>query len=44
MSLPFSSIEPNLLTDDLIDFVASSRAFMPHFHFRCRAALMPCWR
>jgi threonylcarbamoyladenosine tRNA methylthiotransferase MtaB len=27
-----SSIEPNLLTDDLIDFVASSRAFMPHFH------------
>ncbi len=27
-----SSIEPNLLTDELIDFVASSRAFMPHFH------------
>ncbi len=27
-----SSIEPNLLTDDVIDFVASSRAFMPHFH------------
>ena len=27
-----SSIEPNLLTDDLIDFVGSSRAFMPHFH------------
>ena len=27
-----SSIEPNLLTDDLIDFVASSRAFMSHFH------------
>ena len=27
-----SSIEPNLLTDALIDFVASSRAFMPHFH------------
>lgn len=27
-----SSIEPNLLTDDLIDFVAASRAFMPHFH------------
>lgn len=27
-----SSIEPNLLTDDLIDFVAQSRAFMPHFH------------
>lgn len=27
-----SSIEPNLLTDDVIDFVASSRSFMPHFH------------
>ncbi|MDE6417632.1 MAG: tRNA (N(6)-L-threonylcarbamoyladenosine(37)-C(2))-methylthiotransferase MtaB [Duncaniella sp.] len=27
-----SSIEPNLLTDELIDFVAGSRAFMPHFH------------
>ena len=27
-----SSCEPNLLTDEIIDFVASSRAFMPHFH------------
>lgn len=27
-----SSIEPNLLTDDIIRYVASSRAFMPHFH------------
>ena len=27
-----SSIEPNLLTDEMIDFCASSRAFMPHFH------------
>ena len=27
-----SSIEPNLLTDDIIDWVAQSRAFMPHFH------------
>lgn len=27
-----SSIEPNLLTDEIIEFVASSRAFMPHFH------------
>lgn len=27
-----SSIEPNLLTDELIDFVGASRAFMPHFH------------
>ncbi len=27
-----SSIEPNLLTDELIDFTASSHKFMPHFH------------
>ncbi len=27
-----SSIEPNLLTSEVIDFVAQSRAFMPHFH------------
>lgn len=27
-----SSIEPNLLTDDIIEYVAQSRAFMPHFH------------
>jgi len=27
-----SSIEPNLLSDDIIDFVAASRRFVPHFH------------
>lgn len=27
-----SSIEPNLLTDEIIRFVAGSRKFMPHFH------------
>ncbi|MDE6206385.1 MAG: tRNA (N(6)-L-threonylcarbamoyladenosine(37)-C(2))-methylthiotransferase MtaB [Muribaculaceae bacterium] len=27
-----SSIEPNLLTDELIDFCAQSEHFMPHFH------------
>ena len=27
-----SSCEPNLLTDEIIDFVGESRAFMPHFH------------
>lgn len=27
-----SSLEPDLLTDEIIDFVASSRRFMPHFH------------
>lgn len=27
-----SSIEPNLLTDEIIDFVAQSKKFVPHFH------------
>lgn len=27
-----SSIEPNLLTDEIIEYVAHSRTFMPHFH------------
>ena len=27
-----SSLEPDLLTDELIDYCARSRAFMPHFH------------
>lgn len=27
-----SSIEPNLLTDEIIEFVAHSKRFMPHFH------------
>ena len=27
-----SSIEPNLLSDEIIDFVAKSRKFLPHFH------------
>jgi threonylcarbamoyladenosine tRNA methylthiotransferase MtaB len=27
-----SSIEPNLLTDEIIAFVATSRRFVPHFH------------
>lgn len=27
-----SSIEPNLLTDEIIEFVAQSRRFAPHFH------------
>lgn len=27
-----SSIEPNLLTEDIIRFVAGSKKFMPHFH------------
>lgn len=27
-----SSIEPNLITDEIIEWCAQSRAFMPHFH------------
>ena len=27
-----SSIEPNLLTDDIIDFLSGSNSFVPHFH------------
>jgi threonylcarbamoyladenosine tRNA methylthiotransferase MtaB len=32
-----SSIEPNLLTDEMIDFIAQSRAFLPHFHIPLQA-------
>jgi threonylcarbamoyladenosine tRNA methylthiotransferase MtaB len=27
-----SSIEPNLISEEIVDFVAASRAFLPHFH------------
>lgn len=30
--LRISSIEPNLLKDETIDFIATSRTFVPHFH------------
>lgn len=32
-----SSIEPNLLTDEIITFVAGSRRFAPHFHMPLQA-------
>lgn len=32
-----SSIEPNLLTDEVIEYVSRSRAFMPHFHIPLQA-------
>lgn len=32
-----SSIEPNLLTDEIIDWTAQSRRFMPHFHIPLQA-------
>ena len=33
-----SSIEPNLLTDEIIEWVAQSRRFMPHFHIPLQSA------
>lgn len=33
-----SSIEPNLITDEILEFVAHSRAFAPHFHIPIQAA------
>lgn len=32
-----SSIEPDLLTDEIIEFVAQSKRFMPHFHVPLQA-------
>ena len=32
-----SSIEPNLLSDEIIDFVAGSKRFAPHFHMLLQA-------
>ena len=36
-----SSIEPDLLTDDMIDWCAQSRAFMPHFHIPLQSGSDP---
>ena len=36
-----SSIEPDLLTDDIIDWCAKSRAFMPHFHIPLQSGSDP---
>lgn len=32
-----SSIEPNLITDEIVRFIADSRAFLPHFHIPLQA-------
>ena len=32
-----SSIEPNLITNEIIDFVKQSRTFLPHFHIPLQA-------
>lgn len=39
-----SSIEPDLLTDDIICFCAQSRAFMPHFHIPLQCGSDPVLR
>ena len=36
-----SSIEPDLLTEDIIGFCARSRAFMPHFHIPLQSGSDP---
>lgn len=36
-----SSLEPDLLTDEIIEFVATSRAFMPHFHIPLQSGSDP---
>lgn len=36
-----SSLEPDLLTDEIIDFVAESRSFMPHFHIPLQSGSDP---
>ena len=33
-----SSCEPNLLTDEIIDFVANSKHFAPHFHIHLQSS------
>ena len=39
-----SSIEPDLLSDDIIRFCAQSRAFMPHFHIPLQCGSDPVLR
>lgn len=39
--LRISSIEPNLCSDAIIDFVAGSRRFMPHFHMPLQSGSDP---
>ena len=36
-----SSIEPNLLSNDIIEFVANSKHFMPHFHVPLQSGSNP---
>jgi threonylcarbamoyladenosine tRNA methylthiotransferase MtaB len=36
-----SSIEPNLLTNEIIDWVATSKSFMPHFHIPLQSGSDP---
>lgn len=36
-----SSLEPDLLTEEIIEFVAQSRSFMPHFHIPLQSGSDP---
>lgn len=36
-----SSLEPDLLHDETIDFVSHSRRFMPHFHIPLQSGSIP---
>lgn len=38
LRIRISSIEPNLLSDEIIDLVAKSKIFMPHFHIPLQCA------
>lgn len=39
-----SSIEPNLLSNDIIEFVSNSKKFMPHFHIPLQSGSNKHWR
>src|SRR5204862_6153888 len=39
-----SSIEPNLLSDAVIEFVASSSKFCPHFHIPMQSGSATVWQ
>jgi threonylcarbamoyladenosine tRNA methylthiotransferase MtaB len=38
LRIRISSIEPNLLTNEIVDLVANSKIFMPHFHVPLQCA------
>ena len=38
-----SSIEPNLLSNEIIEFVSKSEKFVPHFHIPLQVVQMNYW-